>query len=331
MDIFVKLEQNKKFMEKYRKFKARKEEKEKKRRVAGKYTFENRQKEKENLCIILSGYKEYLWEDIFARLKKFAPEENMDICIVSSGLYSDKLSKIAEKNDWSYLSIQKNNVALTQNIAIDVHKKAKRIFKLDEDIFLTENYFTQSLYTLDRVEKEAEYKIGFVAPSIPINGYSHVDVLNKIGLLEDFEKRFGKVCRDRGAEAIIVKNPDVAKYMWGEKQEKLRDIDKISKEFSQQEFSYSVCPIIFSIGAILFTRELWEEMGRFKVTKGTSMGYDEVQICHHCMLESRAIIVSENTLVGHFSYGPQTKSMIEYYNKNRKIFKLKQEVDYEKI
>ena len=247
----------------------------------------------------------------------------MDVCIVSSGLYESELSKIAEKNDWSYLSVKKNNVALTQNIAIDVHKKAKKIFKLDEDIFLTKNYFTQCLETFDKVEKEGEYKIGFITPSIPINGYNHVDVLKRFGLLEDFEKKFGKVCRDRSAEAKIVKDPEIAKYLWGNSRDEFKDIDKLSEELSKDDFSYTVCPIIFSIGAILFTRELWDEMGRFIVTKGTSMGHDEVQICHHCMLESRAIIVSGNTLVGHFSYGPQTKTMIEYYNNNREIFKLK--------
>ena len=324
MDIFVKLEKNKKFMEKYNNYKKKKEMKAKKKRVSGKYTFENRQKGCKNVCIILSGYKKYLWEDVFGRIARFAPKENMDICIVSSGLYSKELSEIAEKNNWSYLSIAKNNVALTQNIAIDVHPKAQKIFKLDEDIFITKNFFEQLLKTYETVEKTGEYKIGFVTPSIPINGYNHVDVLKRVGLLEDFEKKFGKVCRNRGAEAEIVKNPNVAKYLWGETQEKFRNIDKLSKEFSQDEFSYTICPIIFSIGAILFNRELWEEMGRFIVTKGTSMGHDEVQICEHCMLESRAIIVSGNTLVGHFSYGPQTEEMKKYYEKNRKIFKIKE-------
>lgn len=323
MDLFVKLEHNKKFMAKYNAHKQKKLEKEKQKRVRSNYVFEDRQKGSENVCIILSGYKEYLWEDVFSRISKYSEDIDMDICIVSSGMYHEKLSELAKEKEWSYLSIERNNVALTQNIAIHLHKKAKRIFKLDEDMFLTENYFRQSLETLKRVEEDCEYKIGFVAPMIPINGYSHVDVLKKLNLLEDFENTFGKVCRDRGNNANIVKNVEVAKYLWGSTQKKLRNIDQISKELSEEEFSYSVCPIIFSIGAILFTRDLWEEMGRFKVTKGTSMGFDEVQICHHCMLESKAIIVSHNTLVGHFSYGPQTKEMIQYYNENREIFKLK--------
>ena len=310
-------------MSKYKQYKQKKEEKMKRKRVHGNYTFENRQKGKNILCMILAGYKEYLWDDVFARIAKFSKNVDMDICIVSSGVYKDTLSVIAKKNDWSYLSVEKNNVALTQNIAIDIHKKATKIFKLDEDMFLTKNYFKQSLLTYEKVQKEGEYKIGFVAPLIPINGYSYVDVLKKLNLLKDFEKKFGKVCRDPGNDTKIIQSPEIAKYLWGETREELRNIDLLSEKFSKEKFSYSVCPIIFSIGSILFTRDVWEEMGRFKVTKGTSMGYDEAQICQHCMLKSRAIIVSENTLVGHFSYGPQTKDMIKFYKEHKEIFELK--------
>ena len=64
-------------------------------------------------------------------------------------------------------------------------------------------------------------------------------------------------------------------------------------------------------------------MGRFKVGLGTNMGQDEVQLCKYCMIESKAIIISENTVAGHFSYGPQTNAMKEYYNSHREIFKVK--------
>ena len=52
--------------------------------------------------MILAGYKEFTWDIVFKRIKEFS-DENMDICIVSSGLYSERLSKIAQENDWSYI------------------------------------------------------------------------------------------------------------------------------------------------------------------------------------------------------------------------------------
>lgn len=322
MDIFVKLEQNKKFMAKYNKFKMKKQEKERKRRVKGTYKFVDRKKDSDKLCIIIAGYKQILWDDVFERLTKFAPKD-MDVCIVSSGLYNEELNKIAEKNNWSYLSLKQNKVTLVQNIAINLHPKAKMIYKIDEDIFITKNFFSQLMETYNRVEKESNYRIGFVAPLLPINGYSNVTFLKKTGTLENFEKKFGKAYHDGGAEEKIIKNPEIAKFMWGETEEKLRNIDKLSEEFSKEEFAYSICPIRFSIGAILFSRDIWEAIGRFVVEKGTNMGRDEAQICEYCMIESRAIVVSENTIAGHFSYGPQTKAMEEFYKNNRKIFKLK--------
>ena len=322
MGLIEKMEKNQTCIKMVRKAKKMRADSQRKKRVRGNYKFINRKKDSEKLCIILAGYKKFLWEDVFGRIEKYAPKD-IDFCIVSSGLYSEDLAKIAEKNNWSYLSVKQNKVTLVQNIAINLHPKAQKIFKLDEDIFITENFFTQLEKTYDKMEKEGRYNIGFVAPLLPINGYANVNVLEKTGLIEEFDKKFGKAYHDGDGQAPIIKNPDIAKFMWGETEEKLRDIDKLSKEFSEQEFSYSICSIRFSIGAILFSREIWENMGRFKVGLGTNMGQDEAQLCKYCMIESKAIIISENTVVGHFSYGPQTNAMKEYYNSHREIFKVK--------
>ena len=322
MGLIEKMEKNKTCIKMVRKAKKMRADSQRKKRVRGNYKFIDRKKDSEKLCIILAGYKKFLWEDVFGRIEKYAPKD-IDFCIVSSGLYSEDLAKITEKNNWSYLSVKQNKVTLVQNIAINLHPKAQKIFKLDEDIFITENFFTQLEKTYDKMEKEGRYNIGFVAPLLPINGYANVNVLEKTGLIEEFDKKFGKAYHDGDGQAPIIKNPDIAKFMWGETEEKLRDIDKLSKEFSEQEFSYSICSIRFSIGAILFSREIWENMGRFKVGLGTNKGQDEVQLCKYCMIESKAIIISENTVAGHFSYGPQTNAMKEYYNSHREIFKVK--------
>lgn len=322
MSLYDKIAKNETCLKIVRNTRAKNIERNKKKRVKGKYTFIDRKKNQNSVCIILAGYKQFLWEDVFGRIEKYAPKD-IDFCIVSSGLYSEELAKIAEKNDWSYLSVKQNKVSLVQNIAIELHPEAKMIYKLDEDIFVTEKFFTQLMETYNRVEKESNYRIGFVAPLLPINGYANVDVLRKTGLLEKFEERFGKAYHDGGGEEPIIKNSDIAKFMWGETEEKLRDIDKLSEEFSQEEFSYSICSIRFSIGAILFSREIWEAMGRFAVGLGNNMGKDEEQFCTFCMMQSRAIVVSENTIVGHFSYGPQTAEMKKYYEQNRDVFKVK--------
>ena len=103
----------------------------------------------------------------------------------------------------------------------------------------------------------------------------------------------------------------------------LKNIDEISRKFSKEEFSYSICPIRFSIGAILLPRETWNKMEKFDVCRGNNMGLDEVKLCQFCTIYSRVMVISENILVGHFSYGPQTSEMKKYYQEHKEIFSLK--------
>lgn len=281
-----------------------------------KYTFENRSKSSRTLCMVLAGYKEFTWDIVFERIKKFSDNEKMDICIVSSGLYSERLSNIAKSNGWSYISIKKNSVSLAQNMVIKLFPNAKYIYKLDEDIFVTKNFFETLEYTYEQVQRYGNYDVGFVAPIIPINGYAHIQLLKRLNLMDDFEKEFGKVKHSAAMDKVIVNNSDAAKYMWGEN-DKIPHIDNLDKMLHKDDLIYSVCPIRFSIGAIYYTRELWENMNYFNVSMfSIGMGHDEVQICSHCMANSKAIIISENTCVGHLSFGPQNKEMTQYFKEN---------------
>ena len=293
MSLYDKIAKNQTAVNLVRKIRKIRKEANKKRRVKGKYSFINRKKDSDKMCMVLAGYKQFLWNDVFGRLEKYVPED-IDVCIVSSGLYSDELAEIAKRNNWSYLSVKQNKVSLVQNIAINLYPKAKMIYKLDEDIFVTNNLFKQLYKTYKEAEAKSTYRVGFVAPLMPINGYAHVRVLEKTDLLEKDEEKFGRAQHNWDTDGKIVVNPDIAKFLWGETEQKLRDIDKLDEEFSKQPFSYSVCAIRFSIGAILFSRQLWEDMGRFEVGIGNNMGKDEIQLCNFLLSDSRAIIVAEN-------------------------------------
>lgn len=283
--------------------------------------FDNRSRNKDCVCIVLAGYKEFLYENVFERLQKFSSDQ-VDMCIVTSGKYSEKLRDLCKSNNWSYLSTKENNVALVQNVAIKLHPKAKLIFKLDEDIFITNNYFEKMIIAYEHAKKQ-NYKLGFIAPIIPINGFSHILVLEKLGLVDDYEKRFERPIMMAGDIRQVQSNPEVAKYFWG-KDKIIPQIDDLNRLFEKEDIDETLCPIRFSIGAILFEREFWETMGYYDVDKtGTAMGVDETQMCGYCMRASRPIVVSKNVVVGHFSFGPQTFEMKEYYLKHRNDFEIK--------
>ncbi len=282
-----------------------------------KHIFENRSKGLSKACIVLAGYKQFLWGSVFARLKKFI-DEDIDVCLVSSGLYSAKLSEICEKNSWSYISLKKNNVCLALNVAISEFPKAIYIYKLDEDIFITENYFNILKKTYEKADSEL-YNVGFVAPLIPINGYGNVKILEKTGKLDYYRNNFEQPKYASGRDRMIENNENVAKFMWGEGNH-IPSIDLMNKIFNSEEIKYSPIPIRFSIGAILFKRSLWEEMQYFRIVKGIGMGADEEQICIYCMINSKAMLVCENVCVGHLSFGKQNEAMEKYYLENKNIF-----------
>jgi hypothetical protein len=272
--------------------------------------FYNRSHNNNICCLVLAGYKEHLWDVVFKRVKIYAPE-NIDICIVSSGLFSHKLYDICKENEWSYLSIKRNSIPLALNTAIKQFASAQKIYKIDEDIFITKNFFQKTGECYEKC-KESEYIPGFVAPLIPVNGYGYLRILKKLDMVEEYTKTFEMPKYGSGVERKIENNADVAKFFWGGGGG-IPSIDKLDEIFSARDFSFSVCPLRFSIGAILFARSTWEDMGYFKVDYSTGMGVDEVQLCSLAVTKSQAMIICENTVVGHLSFGKQNDAMKEFF------------------
>lgn len=286
-------------------------------------SFTDRSRGHEKMCVILAGYKPFLLDAVFSRIEMFLPDD-IDVCVVSSGKYSEELSTMCQRNNWSYLSTKENNVCLVQNVAISLHPKAQYIYKLDEDIFITEGYF-QSLFNAYQRAKAGDYNPGIIAPLLLINGFTSRIILDKLSdsARRSFNNRFGKLKYQAGADnkPLIESNVSVARFLWGEDCI-IPSIDELNRLFRSQEQKETACPIRFSIGAILFERSLWENMHYFDVDRKDKnmMGRDEIKICEYCMIQSRPIIVSENIVVGHFSFVMQTEGMKEFYHEHPERF-----------
>ncbi len=274
---------------------------------SGSHTFIDRSKAAPKLVIVLAGYKSFLWPLTLTRLAKFIPSD-MDVCILSSGLYSEQLAQLATDHGWSYLYTRANKVSLVQNLAIAKHKAAKWIYKLDEDIFIPDNFFERLLEGYLRIKEEGLYEPGFCSPLININGYSYISFLRIMNADDEYRAKFGEL--KHGGRRIKAQNDgEAAKWLW----QKSLPFDDVARYVSSQPFKYSAAPHRFSIGAILFERELWESIGGFKNTlKENLLGIDEEYLCKDCIDTSRAILVIHNIFAGHFSYGPQEASMKDY-------------------
>ena len=282
--------------------------------------FEDRRKHMSKVCFVLCGYKEFLWKDVFGRLIRFAPAD-VEVCLLSSGLYSDVVALIAEKQGWSYLSVGGNSVSYIQNLALEIYDDAEWIYKMDEDIFVTDGCFEKMYDTYQSVSEP--YQIGFVGPLIPVNGYGYIRILDQLQKRDVYESKFDQVLFGCHPNKKIENSEEACKFMWGVGGDIPR-LDTLNKMFSEKN-RYSFCNIRFSIGFILYKRELWEAMGKFNVSGYFDLGGDESDLCHYCMIDAHAIVVAENTVVGHFSFGQQTKKMKEYYLEDSSIFAICEE------
>ena len=274
---------------------------------SGSHTFIDRSKGQERLLIVLAGYKSFIWPLTLARLAKFVPAD-MDVCIVSSGLYSASLAELATSSSWSYLYTKDNKVALGQNLAIARHTKAHWIYKLDEDIFISEKFFELLLEGYLRIKEEGFYNPGFCAPLININGYSYISFLKIMNADDEYKAKFNELKHAaNGVKAFS--DGEAAKWLW----DKSLPFDDVAQYVASQPFSYSTVPHRFSIGAILFERELWELIGGFRVTLTEGgLGIDEEYFCKECIARSRVMLVIQNTFAGHFAFWTQTDSMKDY-------------------
>jgi hypothetical protein len=274
---------------------------------SGHYTFIDKSRGERRLLIILAGYKSFLWSLTLTRVAEFVSSD-IDVCLVSSGLYSASLAELATNNGWSYLYTKSNKVALAQNLAIAKHTEAKWIYKLDEDIFISEGFFDILLEGYLRIKEDGLYEPGFCAPLVNVNGYSYISFLRTLNADDEYRAKFGELKHaGRGIKAQY--DGEAAKWLWG----KSLPFDYVSHYIKSQPFKYSAVPHRFSIGVILFERDFWEAIGglRTPLLEG-GVGMDEEYLCKDCLEMSRVMLVIHNVFAGHFSFGPQEASMKEY-------------------
>lgn len=277
------------------------------------YHFTDRSNGKRYLCYILAGYEPVLWKDTIGRIEVFQ-DNNMDYCLVSSGRYDEALAKIAEKNGWSYLYTETNQVCFIQNQVIELHPSAEYIVKMDEDIFIGKDFFGQMIQGYHQIEREGEYRIGFVVPVVPLNCCGYASYLELIGKKSEYEQRFGRAYKSRFSAVFNV--VETAEFLW----DTMNSFDDMAERFLGNS-GYDILDCYYNIGCIMFSRERWLMMGRWPEIPGESgMGRDEAYICQDNRTKDLAIYELKNVLAGHLAFGHQKKRMLEYYKEHGEKF-----------
>lgn len=274
--------------------------------LRGAHDFADRRRGGDRLIIVLAGHKPYLWPYSIGRLERFAPAD-ADVCLVSPGVASDELDRVAERNGWSRLRTRRNQVALAQNLAIARHPDARWIYKIDEDVLIGEGFFDGLMAGYERVEREGRFAVGVVAPVLNVNGYSYRMFLDALGLTDAYRESFGELrqaCLGVRAQA----DGAAARWLWRHSV----PFDEVAERFRVRPFGWSAAPHRFSIGAMLMQRGMWEHMNGYTVDPASpGVGDDEAQLCMACTDASRVVAVLHDVFAGHFSFGPQEAAMRE--------------------
>lgn len=270
------------------------------------YRFVDRGEGKKSLVIVLVGYKSYLWPATLTRIHNNQPND-ADVCLASAGICSTVLSELCVRNGWSYLSVKRNSPGVAINKAVLLHPNADYIYKLDEDVFVSNDYFSRLRIGYDSAWKSSMLEPGFVAPVLNVNGVSYRIMLREFNLEKSYQERFGQLI-SRCSDLPVHNDPNASWWLW----KNTLPFDQKAERLAESVDLYSVCSTRFSIGAILFRREFFDKVGGFKSAWHSGvLGVDEDFFCRDCVSESRPMYIINSVLAGHFSFYPQEAFMIE--------------------
>lgn len=291
------------------------------RRLHGKYIFDDRQKHAENLLLIVAGFQPYYWDSVMERVAMNERQffEPLDVCVCvpkGEGDAHEVLRKICEKHGWSCLFYKRDLLGAAQNIAIDLHKSASYIFKIDEDIILPEHYFERMKAAYARADNGPfPVRAGFLGPCINVNHCGAPVFLKTVGKFQECEEKFGRYsCDPRSNGDKIHKSPDMAVWIW----EQSLPFDAVAdKVFAANRDTVSICAQRFSIGAVLFERWFWEKMGYFEVDVEGALGPEEVQMNNYCQNNFSGVFLANGVLVGHLGFYTQKQAVRAFYEQHR--------------
>lgn len=92
---------------------------------------------------------------------------------------------------------------------------------------------------------------------------------------------------------------------------------------ANKDISYTLCPIRLTIGLFMMSRDFWKEMNMYKVRRFLNdFGKDERQINVESILNSKAMVIDERCVVGHFSFHYQNDEMVKMYRQHPEYFKM---------
>jgi hypothetical protein len=288
-------------------------------RMTDDHRFDDRRQGVGVLVCLLAGFKPALWDHVLPRLARALPDA--DVCIVTPGLVLEELRSHCRRNSWSYLGTATNDASLAQNLCYRLHPDVAMIVKVDEDMFLLPNTITALLTRFDEVKRNDVINPGFIAPMIPLNGFCHRPLLERLGALEEFEDRFGRARIAHSALAIH-DNPAAACWMW----KKTAPLSATASKLAEGGVHELHCAVRLNTSMIAFERSFWEAIDHLPVRRGklivglSTQDADEEHLCKQALATSRPGIVTTGAFAGHFAFPVQHDAMMALLSSEPALF-----------
>lgn len=83
---------------------------------------------------------------------------------------------MARKNSWSYWATKLNSVTFVQNVAFALYENCHWVYKVDENIFVTEDSFEKMYLDYQKAARNKDFVPGISVPLIPVNGYDMMSI-----------------------------------------------------------------------------------------------------------------------------------------------------------
>jgi len=217
--------------------------------------------------LLITHDRPYLLPKVLNRLIKFTDLDEFEIWILDNASKpSTKRIISAYSEKYTFLNVfsqEVNQVSVIQNSIISKLKRDLYI-KLDDDIFVTENWYSSFINVYER--NKEDISIGSVI--IPINGFGWKSFLEIMNYKEEFNSKFKGIKLVQGCtEPAVWNNDKVCEFIWN----KCIPLEHTTEKFLKMQnnnFIDFIVPHRYSIGAIVFSHEFWEKMGGWKVDEG---------------------------------------------------------------
>lgn len=214
--------------------------------------------------LLITNDRPYILEKVLTRILSYTDWNKFDLWILENRATAPTKKIIqAFKAKYSHINVYSsfvNQISYIQNCIIR-QLRSDIYIKLDDDIFVSEGWTNGFVGVYERNYK----KMSFGSVIIPVNGFGWLPFMEIMGIIEEFKSKFPdeKLIQDC-MNVSIWNNEKVVEYIWN----KSLNIDEVSRTFKEKQnnnFQDLICTHRYSIGAIVFSHDVWDKMGGWKI------------------------------------------------------------------